>query len=220
MPAAAPATDNRTAILLAAERLFAEYGLHGASLRQISEEARQKNASAIQYHFGSRDQLVQAVFAMRMSQINPRRQTMLDKLAATERLGDLRSLAGVLVWPLAEELRPRAQGNHYLQFLSRASREKLLAIELAPPDLMTAWTDTLRHIKAALRFLPDAAVSARIQIASEQCVATLAAFEADGPRVASGLDFQVETLIDMLTAGLGAPLSPPAMTALDTAQRG
>ena len=64
------ARDGRTAILITAERMFAIYGLHGASLRQISEEAGQKNTSAIQYHFGSRDKLIEAVFAMRMTRIN------------------------------------------------------------------------------------------------------------------------------------------------------
>ena len=55
--------DGRRAILVAAERMFADYGLHGASLRQISEAAGQKNTSAIQYHFGNRDRLVEAQLA-------------------------------------------------------------------------------------------------------------------------------------------------------------
>ena len=69
--------DSRHTILVAAEKMFADYGLHGASLRQISEAAGQKNTSAIQYHFGSRDRLVEAVFALRMAVINPRRQAAL-----------------------------------------------------------------------------------------------------------------------------------------------
>ena len=61
---------GRDAILLAAERLLAEYGMHGASLRQISEAAGQKNTSAIHYHFGSREQLIEAVFIHRMEGIH------------------------------------------------------------------------------------------------------------------------------------------------------
>lgn len=203
------------AILLAAEQHFAQYGLHGASLRQISEAAGQRNASAIQYHFGSRDKLVEAVFALRMAYINPRRDKALRALEASGRLGDVRGLVGVMVWPMAEELRPRAEGNHYLQFLSRASREKLMALELTPPQLMTAWFETRRHVEQAIRYLPAPIVQTRFLLASEQSIAALAAFEADGIGGAPGFEFRVETLIDMIAAGLESPVSQDTLDALD-----
>lgn len=205
--------DGRTAILLAAERLFAEYGLHGASLRQISEAAGQKNTSAIQYHFGSRDRLVEAVFALRMAVINPRRQAALDRVKAQGRLGDLRALVSVMVWPMAEELRPRAEGNHYVQFLYRSSRERNLAVQLAPPDLMTAWTEMVAHLFTAIRYLPDDIAASRILLAGEQCITCLAGFEADNLGQSAGLDFHVETLIDMIAAGIAAPVSDATLKA-------
>lgn len=207
--------DGRTAILLAAERLFAEYGLHGASLRQISEAAGQKNTSAIQYHFGTRDRLVEAVFALRMAVINPRRQVALDRVREAGRLGELRALVSVMVWPLAEELRPRPEGNYYIQFLNRSSREKYLAVQLAPPELMTAWMAMVGHLLDAVRYLPDEIARTRILLAGEQCVTCLASFEAENLGQTKELAFKVEMLIDMIAAGIAAPVSDPTLKAME-----
>ena len=201
------------AILIAAERMFADYGLHGVSLRQISEAAGQKNTSAIQYHFGSRDKLVEAVFAMRMSIINPRRQAALDRVRAAGQTGNVRALVEVMVWPMAEELRPRGEGNHYVQFLSRASRERKLAIELAPSDLMSAWRATVDYLREAIRYLPEKIAEARVELASEQTISALAAYEAQDFGATGQLELVVETLIDMIAAGVTAPVSAQTLAA-------
>ena len=46
--------DGRTRLLDSAERLFAERGVDGPSLRDINTAAGQRNASGVQYHFGGR----------------------------------------------------------------------------------------------------------------------------------------------------------------------
>lgn len=205
--------DGRRAILVAAERMFADYGLHGASLRQISEAAGQKNTSAIQYHFGNRDRLVEAVFALRMSVINPRRQAMLEQVIARGEVGNVRALVEVMVWPMAEELRPRAEGNHYVQFLARSSIERKLAIELAPPDLMSAWHSTTAYLRAAISYLPEDIADARIILASEQTISALASYEVRQLGGTAAFPGLVETLIDMIAAGVSAPVSPQALSA-------
>ena len=55
------ADATRTALLTAAERLFAEHGLDAVSNRQISEAAGQANNYAVGYHFGSRTDLLRAL---------------------------------------------------------------------------------------------------------------------------------------------------------------
>ena len=52
--------DTRAAILDAAERLMAEHGINGVSLRTILAEAK-ANAAALHYHFGSREDLIAAI---------------------------------------------------------------------------------------------------------------------------------------------------------------
>ena len=54
-------TDTRTGLLLAAERLFALQGVAATTIRQINAAAGQRNQSAIHYHFGSRDGILDAI---------------------------------------------------------------------------------------------------------------------------------------------------------------
>ena len=48
-------------LLEAGEYLFARYGVHGPTLRELNARAGQRNPSALHYHFGSRDGLVLAI---------------------------------------------------------------------------------------------------------------------------------------------------------------
>jgi AcrR family transcriptional regulator len=63
-------------ILDAAERLFADHGFTATSMRQITTEAR-ANLAAVNYHFGSKDKLIRAVFARRLEPLNRERLELL-----------------------------------------------------------------------------------------------------------------------------------------------
>lgn len=73
--------STRDAILDAAERLFAELGHDNTSMRQITSTA-QVNLSAVNYHFGSKNTLVEAVFQRRLNALNTERIEILDRLEA------------------------------------------------------------------------------------------------------------------------------------------
>src|ERR1700744_1904733 len=68
---------TKTRILDAAERLFARDGFEATSLRAITTEA-QVNLAAVNYHFQSKEALVQAVIGRRMGPVNARRLALLD----------------------------------------------------------------------------------------------------------------------------------------------
>jgi len=72
---------TKTRILDAAERLFAEQGFAGTSTRAITAAAN-ANLAAINYHFGSKESLIEAVFARRLEPINRERLEWLDRLEA------------------------------------------------------------------------------------------------------------------------------------------
>ena len=74
--------DTREALILAAERLIAEFGIDGVSLRQINTEAGQRNSSAAHYHFGSKDALIRSIYEYRLGSVNSRRQALLDAVRA------------------------------------------------------------------------------------------------------------------------------------------
>jgi AcrR family transcriptional regulator len=74
--------DTKTRILDTAERLFAMKGFEATSLRDITAEA-QVNLAAVNYHFQSKDSLMDAVIARRVEPVNHRRLEMLDAAGPT-----------------------------------------------------------------------------------------------------------------------------------------
>jgi AcrR family transcriptional regulator len=73
--------DTRERILDVAERLFMAYGYDGTSMRQITGEAG-VNLAAVNYHFGSKESLIQEVFRRRLDWLNEERMRVLDRLEA------------------------------------------------------------------------------------------------------------------------------------------
>lgn len=71
--------DTRTLILDTAERLFARDGFKSTSTRKITREAG-INLAAVNYHFGSKERLIQEVFARRVGPVNERRLRLLDHI--------------------------------------------------------------------------------------------------------------------------------------------
>src|SRR3954468_21880824 len=92
----------RSAVLDAAERLFAERGIEAVSLRDVSAAAGQRNHSAAQYHFGDRQGLVAAVFDRRMRVVGERRHALLDELEANGDASDTDAIVAAIVVPLTE----------------------------------------------------------------------------------------------------------------------
>ncbi len=76
--------DTKSKILDAAEALFAEHGLDRVSIRDITEAAG-ANIAAVNYHFGSKQELIAAVFERR---IRPLNQARMDALDAVEKATD------------------------------------------------------------------------------------------------------------------------------------
>ncbi|HYL25936.1 MAG TPA: TetR family transcriptional regulator, partial [Burkholderiales bacterium] len=80
-----PQHETRTRILDAAEELFMQHGFEGTSMRLLTAKA-EVNLAAVNYHFGSKHALVEAVFRRRLDPMNAARLAELDKLEAAERL--------------------------------------------------------------------------------------------------------------------------------------
>ncbi|MBB3331038.1 AcrR family transcriptional regulator [Halomonas campaniensis] len=74
-------TDTVTRILDTAEVLFAERGFAETSLRNITGKAK-VNLAAVNYHFGSKKSLIQAVFARYLDPFTERFHRALDDLEA------------------------------------------------------------------------------------------------------------------------------------------
>lgn len=88
-------TDTKTRLLDAAERLFSHQGFANTSMRAITTEA-EANLAAANYHFGSKEELLNAVLERRLLPLNQERSARIDQvLSKAEAAGHK---------PIAEEL--------------------------------------------------------------------------------------------------------------------
>src|SRR5437773_5832038 len=96
-------SDTRSRILDVAEELFGERGLGRVSIRDITRAAK-ANLAAINYHFGSKEDLVAAVFERRVVPVNQARLAALDKVekAAGRRSPKLEDILQAFIRPAVE----------------------------------------------------------------------------------------------------------------------
>ena len=148
-----PSDQTRTAILAAAERLYAERGFGDVTLRDIVAEAN-VNLAAVNYHFGSKDELIAELFVTRSLALN--RERLRELRAAEERGGGRAQVADILRALVGPSLRgcigPERDRSTAARFMIRAS------IESVPPirRIKTREIDHLRKFAAALKHaLPD-----------------------------------------------------------------
>src|SRR5260370_2202351 len=74
-------SDTKEKILDTAERLIGECGYAATSLRQIIAEAG-VNLAAVHYHFGSKEELLDALVARKATPLNEARMTQLERVEA------------------------------------------------------------------------------------------------------------------------------------------
>lgn len=95
-------SDTKTKILNAAESLFGQHGFDGTSLRDITAEAG-VNLAAVNYHFQSKDSLIDALIERRLGPINRKRIAMLQAAGPAPELEQIVKafLAPILDYDLA-----------------------------------------------------------------------------------------------------------------------
>ncbi len=104
--------DTRERILDVAEELFGEHGLGRVSIRDITRKAK-VNLAAINYHFGTKEDLVAAVFERRIVPLNEARLVALDAVegSAGKRGVKLESILGAFIRPALEHSLLSSEGG-------------------------------------------------------------------------------------------------------------
>ncbi len=117
-------TDStRQRILDTAERLFADQGFHATTLRQITHAAG-VNLAAVNYHHGSKDALILAVFQRRLDELNSERLAWLEKALAESDPPELEKVLEAFIHPaLLLTSRPTGDGGRFMRLLMRAWAE-------------------------------------------------------------------------------------------------
>ena len=113
--------STKDRILHAAEELFAAQGFATTSLRQVTSRA-DVNIAAVNYHFGSKDNLVNEVFRRRMDEMSAERLAAL-KTAIDKHPGELEPVLAAFVEPALAMAQDRHGGGAFIRVIARAYAE-------------------------------------------------------------------------------------------------
>jgi AcrR family transcriptional regulator len=116
-----PHFSTKERILSAAEELFARHGFAGASLRQVTSAAK-VNLAAVNYHFGSKDNLINEVFRRRLDELTERRLSAL-RGTMERRSVTLEAVLESFVAPALSLASDRLGGSAFMRVLARAYAE-------------------------------------------------------------------------------------------------
>ena len=212
--------ETRARLIATAEQLYAERGLDGVSLVEISREAGQRNRAAAQYHFTDKAGLVQAILDKHTPGIEAARHAMIDALEAGTGAPPLRAWVDALVRPLAAKLDDEDGGRAFLRVQAELMRQPDVTLEHRAKQNRGAQ----RLLRGMTRATTGAVPVPRVLLAARMLLVTgllfhgmsdyLARDEAgDAPPRA----VFVEALVDAIEALLAAP---PSSSALAAGRRG
>lgn len=109
------ASQTRDRLLDAAETLFAAEGFGAVTTRAILRAAGQRNESALHYHFGGRQGLIEALHERRMDQLAGHRGAFIEKLLTRKTRLSIQDLTDVQVQSIASLAGGDAGFHAYLQ---------------------------------------------------------------------------------------------------------
>jgi AcrR family transcriptional regulator len=201
-----PSTKEQ--VVLVAERLFAARGLDAVSLRQIAATVGNGNHSVVQYHFGSKASLVEAILEYRMPPICERQRL----LRARQGPGDLRSCVESYVLPILEQ--GEQPGSNYLTFVAMLQQSSDRHLLDRSPEPYRAITDAFRReLNELLHEIPEPLRSQRVSLALAFTVHASADRERQLDSGMKVLSFgtYVANLLDALVGFLIAPVSPQTL---------
>lgn len=202
------ATETRRRLIRAAERVFAQRGVDNATVREILADAKVSNSSAVQYHFGSREQLVKLVFAAHASRIDEHRVPLVAKLRAQPEPATIEQLIGAVVIPLAEQLRTESGRDCLRAIVHMRERSGLRADGRLGGTVSAELAWIHRQLDDRLAHLAEPVRRERVAAWSDMVVAALggrAAYPIDSSEFRLGVDDFATNLIDMATAALQSP---------------
>jgi AcrR family transcriptional regulator len=148
-----PPHETRTRILDAAEELFMQHGFEATSMRTLTAKAS-VNLAAVNYHFGSKDALIEAVFRRRLDPMNAARITELERLEANGSQPSAEAIIRVFLRAsLAMIEDTKCGGRNFTRLLGRAYTEPSKPIRALIGQL---YAPAMARYKAAFeRALPE-----------------------------------------------------------------
>lgn len=206
-------SNARERLIRAGEHFFARHGLDQVSVQDITKLAGQRNASAIHYHFGSREGLLEAIATKHQTRTDAVRQAALDSLEFRDAVSDVRAITAILALAPMADIEVREDVRDWLRItpqvvhITRTSGQQLLDYGPRVP----AMHECIRCLRERVTHLPKDIFEERVSLVIYMI--TLAHAERaveieSGKARIERADF-VQNLVEMLTAALFAPSPRP-----------
>lgn len=199
--------DAKRRLMRAGERLFAEQGIHRVRIRELHELAGQRNASALHYHFGTRQGLVDTIIAEHMAEVDAAIHRQLDERQLDAR-PEVRRVLEAVVPAFATKLLDES-GRHFLRIIPQLLPQ--LSRNFRQGRFAPATSESVRVLGLLDRAISHQPEAIRLeQLASYTLILiTLLADRAEqidrGHDLVLDHDTFVENLIDLLTGALARP---------------
>jgi AcrR family transcriptional regulator len=207
-----PQHETRTRILDAAEELFMQHGFEGTSMRHLTSRAG-VNLAAVNYHFGSKQALIEAVFRRRLDPMNLERIAELERLESANNLSPEAIIRAFLLPSLRLVEDAKGGGRNFIRLLGRTYSEPAKEIRALIGQMYAPAME--RYKKALERALPQMPADElvwRMHFMFGTLAYTLAATDTvqliAGCKPEDRYDARLleERLTAFLTAGLHAPI--------------
>ena len=197
---------TREALLAAGLRRFATDGWRTARIRDIVTDAGQGNDSAINYHFGGRMGLLEALLRSGVGRMEPQRRDDLRRWASAASAPDLAEIVRAVVSPLADLL-DDDEGRCTLRVIGQLGPVTEVGRTVsAGPVADTALQDQLAMLVAAVTARCGSEWARhRVRQMIVMLTAELAARACDPPDSPPPHGEYVADLVDWLSAGLARP---------------
>jgi AcrR family transcriptional regulator len=206
-------------ILLAAEGLFMEHGFEGTSLRAITTEAG-VNLAAVNYHFGSKEELIKQLLTRRFDPLNNLRSARLTELQRAAKGMALAPevILETLFIPALELARDKINsGGNFLRLLGRAYIDPSPYTKLLLSEQYASMIEQFKlAFCQAIPYVPRAELTLRLHFTMGALASTIAGADVfkllASVRTAESNHLSdeavvVRKLIPFLVAGLKAPVS-------------
>jgi AcrR family transcriptional regulator len=215
-----PQHETRTRILDAAEELFMQHGFEGTSMRQLTARAA-VNLAAVNYHFGSKDALIEAVFRRRLDPMNAERITALDQLEKEGRPPTPEEIIRAFLGPslrLIEDA--KGGGRNFIRLLGRTYTEPAKTVRALIGQMYAPAMERYKSaLERALPQMPPEELVWRMHFMFGTLAYTLAA--TDTVQLIAGCKpedrYDARLLEERLTAFLAAGLHAPLKTTIKKA---
>ncbi len=174
---AKPGSPSVTRLKKEAQRLFAQRGIDGVTVRDIANAAGQKNPAAVGYHFGSKEGLIRELVVDGAKIIDDRRNAELDALEASGGPENIAQIVDILIFP-AIDLAAEGETdsfNRFLKMLTMAHRQ--LFVDALDGRWNSGYQRCLQHLRKLMPGLDNAKQNQRFIFMEEYLNGVLSARE-------------------------------------------